>query len=121
MNGRVASEPAQSLLTLPFGADGLAAGRLVSEDDHMHQPLEEVTLLGRSGAPSELECLVRLEPLAATRELEAALVFGADTAKVGIRYGDDPARRGRSLPSRQAGGAPSRSSFRHGRRRRSAR
>src|SRR3954468_17325637 len=112
MNGRVGSEPAECLFTLPFGADRLAAGRLVREDDGVHEALEEVALLARRCAPCELECLVRVEPLAATRaqmpvprqplpaagEPRAALLIGADTGKVGTRYGDDPARGGRSLP-----------------------
>jgi hypothetical protein len=50
---------------LPFAADAVAAPGLVPGDREVDEPLEEVALLGRRGAPRVLELLVGREELAA--------------------------------------------------------
>jgi hypothetical protein len=79
MHGRVRRQPADRLLPLPAGADRPPSSRLVREDDRMDEALEEVALVVTRGAPGKLERLVRGEPLAGACELEAVLVFSADS------------------------------------------
>jgi hypothetical protein len=61
----VGPEAAGGLLQLPFAADAVAAPGLVPGDREVDEPLEEVALLGRRGAPRVLELLVGREELAA--------------------------------------------------------
>ena len=70
MRGRIAREPAFRLRELPLAADEVAAFLLVPGDDDVHEPLEEVALIGVSGAPRVFERLVRLEVAAGARVLE---------------------------------------------------
>jgi hypothetical protein len=63
--GSVRREAAGGLLELPLAADTVAAARLVPRDREVDEPLEEVALLGRRGAPRVLELLVGREELAA--------------------------------------------------------
>jgi hypothetical protein len=70
MSGRERPEPALRFLELPLEADLVPAAGLVPRDDDVHEPLEEVLLLGLGGAPGILECLVRGEVLAAPSEVE---------------------------------------------------
>jgi hypothetical protein len=79
---RVRGEPPQGLRPLPLLGDDAAATSLVGGDDDVHEPLEEVALLRRAGTPRGLERLVRLEELAAARELEAVLVGRPDGVSV---------------------------------------
>jgi hypothetical protein len=72
--GLVCGEPRQRLDPLALGGDRPAAAALVGGDDDVHEPLEEVALRARAGAPRGLESLVRLEEPAVARELEAVLV-----------------------------------------------
>src|SRR5438309_11018716 len=71
MARRVPGKPAGGLLELPLAADSVAALRLVPRDRHVHEPLEEIALVGRRRAPRQLELLVRGEELAAADQLEA--------------------------------------------------
>jgi hypothetical protein len=70
VRGRVPGEPAFRLRELPLAADEVAAFLLVPGDDDVHEPLEEVALVGVSGAPRVFEGLVRLEVAAGARMLE---------------------------------------------------
>jgi hypothetical protein len=65
-------EPAAGLLELPSTADRISASPLVPRDDDVHEPLEEVALLGRCRPPGLLERLVSLEVAAGPGELEAS-------------------------------------------------
>jgi hypothetical protein len=71
MSRREGPEPALRLLELPLEADPIPAAGLVPGDDDVHEPLEEVLLLGLGCAPGVLERLVRSEVLALPREVEA--------------------------------------------------
>jgi hypothetical protein len=75
MFGREVLEASQSLQTLPLGCHRTPATPLVGRDHDVHEPLEEVPLARVTGAPRELERLVRLEELAGPREPQATLVF----------------------------------------------
>jgi hypothetical protein len=72
MCGRERPEPALRLLELPLEPDPVPAAGLVPGDDDVHEPLEEVLLLGLGCAPGVLERLVRGEVLALSREVEPA-------------------------------------------------
>jgi hypothetical protein len=65
MRRRERPEPPLRLLELPLEADLVPAAGLVPRDDDVHEPLEEVLLLGLGGAPGILEGLVGCEVLAA--------------------------------------------------------
>ena len=69
MRGRVGRQAADRLLELALGADLPAAAGLIPRDGDVDEPLEEVALGRRRGAPGELELLVRGEVLAGTDEL----------------------------------------------------
>jgi hypothetical protein len=70
---RERTEAPRRLLELALAARVVAAAGLVPRDDDVDEALEEV-LLGRVGGPPRvLERFVRLEVLAASRELEAAV------------------------------------------------
>jgi hypothetical protein len=69
---RERAEPARGLDELPLAAGTVVAPGVVPGDGHMHEPLEEVLLLGLGGAPGELELLVRIEVLAAANQVETS-------------------------------------------------
>jgi len=69
MTRRERPEPALRLLELPLEPDPVPAAGLVPGDDDVHEPLEEVLLLGRRRAPGVLERLVRREVLAPPRKV----------------------------------------------------
>jgi len=69
MTRRERPEPALGLLELPLEPDPVPAAGLVPRDDDVHEPLEEVLLLGRRRAPGVLERLVRREVLAPPRKV----------------------------------------------------
>jgi len=56
---------------LPLAADAVAAAGLVPRDGDVDEPLEEVPLLRRGGAPRQLQLLVRGEELAAADQFQA--------------------------------------------------
>ena len=76
MARRVPGEPQARLLELARAAIGVAAALLVPGDGDVHEALEEVALLRRSGAPGDLELLVGLEISPLPDESEAFLVAG---------------------------------------------
>jgi hypothetical protein len=78
MSRREGPEPALRLLELPLEADPIPAAGLVPGDDDVHEPLEEVLLLGLGCVPGVLERLVRGEILAPSREVEAQLQISRD-------------------------------------------
>jgi hypothetical protein len=78
MSRREGPEPALRLLELPLEADPIPAAGLVPGDDDVHEPLEEVLLLGLGCAPGVLERLVRGEVLAPPREVEPAFQVSRD-------------------------------------------
>ena len=78
MLGRERPEPSLRLLELTLEADPVPAARLVPRYDDVHEPLEEVLLLGLGRAPGILERLVCLEVLARARELEPARQISRD-------------------------------------------
>ena len=78
MRRRERPEPALRLLELSLEADSVPAAGLVPRDDDVHEPLEEVLLLGLGCAPRVLERLVRLEVLASSREVEPPLQISRD-------------------------------------------
>ena len=78
MGRRERPEPALRLLELPLEPDPVPAAGLVPRDDDVHEPLEEVLLLGLGRAPRVLERLVRGEVLASPGKLEAALQVSRD-------------------------------------------
>jgi hypothetical protein len=61
MVGRVGGQAPRGLVDLAAAADLVAAPGLVPGDDHVHEALVEVALLGGGRSPGELELLVRLE------------------------------------------------------------
>jgi hypothetical protein len=65
MLGRERPEPSLRLLELPLEADPVLAAGLVPRYDDVHEPLEEILLLGPGRAPGVLERFVRLEVVAA--------------------------------------------------------
>jgi len=71
-------EPALRLLELALEADAVPAAGLVPRDDDVHEPLEEVLLLGLGRAPGVLERLVRGEVLALAGECKATLQVSRD-------------------------------------------
>jgi len=70
--GRVALETASGLLQLALAADLVFSSGLVPRDGDVDEPLVEVALLGRCGAPRVLELLMGGEELAAADQVEAA-------------------------------------------------
>jgi hypothetical protein len=78
MSRREGPEPALRLLELPLEADPIPAAGLVPGDDDVHEPLEEVLLLGLGCAPCVLERLVRGEVFAVAGKLEAPLQISRD-------------------------------------------
>jgi hypothetical protein len=71
-------EPALRLLQLPLEPGAVPAAGLVPRDDDVHQPLEEVLLLGRGGAPGVLERLVRGEVIAVAGQFKPAVQINRD-------------------------------------------
>ena len=71
---RVRRQPPAGLLELPLASDLVLPLLLQPGDDGVDEPLVEVAFAGLGPAPDRLERLVRLEVLAACRELETALV-----------------------------------------------
>jgi hypothetical protein len=63
---------------LPLEPDPVPAAGLIPGDDDVHEPLEEVLLLGLRRAPCVLERLVRGEVLAPPREVEPAFQVSRD-------------------------------------------
>jgi hypothetical protein len=78
MSRREGPEAALRLFELPLEADPIPPAGLVPGDDDVHEPLEEVLLLGLGCAPGVLERLVRGEVLAPPREVEAKLQISRD-------------------------------------------
>jgi len=74
VGGRVCGETGKCLHTLALARDRPAARLLVGGHDHVDEPLEEVALVRRAGAPRVFERLVRLEERPGPRQREAALV-----------------------------------------------
>jgi hypothetical protein len=73
MLGREGSEATRCLLELPLAPDAVPAPGLVPGDRDVHEPLEEILLLGGACPPGVLELLVCGEELAVPNQLEAAL------------------------------------------------
>ena len=71
MLGSVGPEAAGGLLQLSLATDTVAAAGLVPRDREVDEALEEVTLLGRRGAPGVLQLLVRCEVLTGSDQLQA--------------------------------------------------
>lgn len=69
MAGRERLQPADRLRELALRSDLASAARLVPRDRDVDEPLEEVALVGRRGAPGVLELLVRGEVLAGADQL----------------------------------------------------
>ena len=69
MGRREWAEPTLRLLELALEPGPVPAAGLVPGDDDVHEPLEEVLLLGLRRAPRVLERLVRGEVLAPPREV----------------------------------------------------
>jgi hypothetical protein len=78
MLGRERREPALGLLELPLEPGAIPTAGLVPRDDDVHEPLEEVLLLGLRRAPGILERLVRGEVLAPPREVEPVRQISRD-------------------------------------------
>jgi hypothetical protein len=78
MSRREGPESALRLLELPLEADPIPAAGLVPGDDDVHEPLEEILLLGLGCAPRVLERLVRGEVLAPSREVEPMFQVSRD-------------------------------------------
>ena len=78
MGRREGPEAALCLLELPLEPDPIPAAGLVPRDDDVHEPLEEVLLLGLCRAPRVLERLVCGEVLATPREVEPAFQVSRD-------------------------------------------
>jgi hypothetical protein len=78
VHGRERAEPAGGLLELAGAADLVSPARLVPRDDDVHEPLEEILLLGLGRTPGVLERLVRGEVLTGAGEVEAALEISRD-------------------------------------------
>ena len=64
-------QAAHGLCELALGADPPASAGLIPGNGDVDETLVEVALLGRSGAPGELELLMRREVLARTNERDA--------------------------------------------------
>ena len=73
MERRIRSQSQTRFLELAFAANPFATAGLVPGHGHVHEPLEEIALLGLGGAPRVLELFVRGEELAAPDQLEAPL------------------------------------------------
>ena len=71
MRRRERPEPPLRLLELALESGAISTACLVPRDDDVHEPLEEVLLLGLGRAPGVLERLVRGEVLPAPREVKA--------------------------------------------------
>ena len=71
-------QAARGLLELAPATNLVATAGLVPGDDDVHEPLEEVLLLGLGCAPGVLERLVRGEVLAPPREVEPAFQVSRD-------------------------------------------
>ena len=74
MRRRVRRQAPRRLLELSLAARAPSAAALVPRDRDVDEALVEVALSGVRGAPRELELLVRGEELAATQEVNPALV-----------------------------------------------
>jgi hypothetical protein len=72
------AEAALGLLELPLEPGAVPAAGLVPGNDDVHEPLEEVLLLGLGGPPGVLERLVRGEVLAFPGQLEAPIQVSRD-------------------------------------------
>jgi hypothetical protein len=66
------------LLELPLESDLVPAAGLVPRDDYVHEPLEEILLLGLRRAPRVLERLVSGEVLAPPSEVEPSVEVSRD-------------------------------------------
>jgi hypothetical protein len=71
---RVRRQPPAGLLELPSASDLVLPLLLKPGDYGVDEALVEVALAGVSAAPDRLECFVGLEELAASSQLETALV-----------------------------------------------
>jgi len=78
MARREGPESAFRLLELPLEPDPIPAAGLVPRDDDVHEPLEEVLLLGLGRPPRVLERLVCGEVFALPREVEPAFQVSRD-------------------------------------------
>ena len=88
MGGRERLEPPQRLCQLPLGANRPSASGLVPGNRDVHETLEEVALLGRSGSPRVLQLLVSGKVLACANQLDARLICGLET----VVHGGDPTK-----------------------------
>ena len=79
MHRRERLEPLHRLRELSLGPDLAAASGLIPGNRDVHQTLEEVALLGGSGAPGILELLVCGEVLARTNQFHPRLVCHVDS------------------------------------------
>jgi hypothetical protein len=80
MHRREGLEPPHRLRELSLRPDLAAASGLIPGNRDVHQTLEEVALLGGSGAPGILELLVRGEVLARTNQFHPRLVCHVDSS-----------------------------------------
>ena len=74
MGGGERGEAGERLHALALARDRPAARLLVGGHDHVDEPLEEIALRLRAGAPRLLERFVRLEERPGSRQGEPALV-----------------------------------------------
>jgi hypothetical protein len=68
MEGSKGRQAANRLHALALGRDRSAPATLISRDDDVNEALEEIALFTRAGPPRRLECLVRLEVGARSRQ-----------------------------------------------------
>ena len=78
MARREGPKAALRLLELPLEPDPVPAAGLVPRDDDVHEPLEEVFLLGLGRPPRVFERLVCSEVLASPGEVEPAFQVSRD-------------------------------------------
>jgi hypothetical protein len=78
MGRREGPQATLRLLELPLEPDPVPAAGLVPRDDDVHEPLEEVLLLGLGRPPRVLERLVCGEVFALPREVEPAFQVSRD-------------------------------------------
>lgn len=75
-------EPTESFRELPLCAHLAPAACLVPRDCYVYQPLEEVALAWRRGAPGLFELLVRGEVLAGANQRDAGLKGGLELLRL---------------------------------------
>ena len=73
VRGRERPQPPYRLVELPRRSDRVRARGLVPGDGHVDEALVEVPLVGRRGAPGELELLVGLEEASGADQRQAGL------------------------------------------------